>query len=70
MRDPATPESDAGDEQKPGEAEAAEQQPQGPKLSPVLKRQWLNWGHAWCHEGVLERRKSIAATLQDFAAAG
>lgn len=33
-------------------------------------RDWLAWGHAWAHRGVLERRKSIASTLQDFAAAG
>jgi len=31
---------------------------------------WLSWSHAWCHEGVLDRRQSIAAVLQDFAAAG
>jgi phage terminase large subunit-like protein len=30
----------------------------------------LSWSHAWCHKGVLERRKSIASVLQDFAAAG
>ncbi len=33
-------------------------------------RRWLAWSHAWCHEGVLERRKSIARQLQDFADAG
>lgn len=32
-------------------------------------RDWLSWSHAWCHEGVLERRQSIAARLQDFKAA-
>lgn len=32
-------------------------------------KDWLSWSHAWCHEGVLERRQSIAATLQGFAAA-
>lgn len=31
---------------------------------------WLSWSHAWCHEGVLQRRKSIASQLQDFSAAG
>lgn len=31
---------------------------------------WLLWSHAWCHEGVLEARKSIAQRLRDFAAAG
>jgi phage terminase large subunit-like protein len=29
-------------------------------------RDWLVWSHAWCHEGVLERRKSIAPMLLDF----
>lgn len=33
-------------------------------------RGWLAWSHAWCHEGVLERRKSIAARLQQFKDAG
>lgn len=33
-------------------------------------RAWLSWSHAWCHESVLERRKSIAAQLTQFAAAG
>ncbi|MDX1065997.1 terminase large subunit [Sinorhizobium medicae] len=32
-------------------------------------RDWLVWCHAWCHRGVLQRRKSIASKLQDFAAA-
>lgn len=31
---------------------------------------WLLWSHAWCHDGVLERRKSIASRLRDFANAG
>jgi phage terminase large subunit-like protein len=31
---------------------------------------WLLWSHAWCHVGVLERRKSIAARLRDFEADG
>ena len=30
-------------------------------------RDWLSWSHAWCHEGVLERRQSIASRLQDFS---
>lgn len=33
-------------------------------------KNWLSWSHAWCHQGVLERRKSIASLLQDFRAAG
>ncbi|MER9471076.1 terminase large subunit [Mesorhizobium sp. M0520] len=31
---------------------------------------WLSWTHAWCHEGVLKRRQTIAARLQDFANIG
>ena len=30
-------------------------------------KHWLAWSHAWCHESVLQRRQTIAATLQDFA---
>jgi phage terminase large subunit-like protein len=33
-------------------------------------KNWLSWSHAWCHEGVLERRQTIAARLLDFRAAG
>lgn len=31
---------------------------------------WLTWSHAWCHRGVLERRKSIASLLEQFAEDG
>ena len=31
---------------------------------------WLHWGHAWAHPSVLERRKTEAARLRDFAADG
>src|SRR5262245_31864737 len=31
-------------------------------------KRWLSWAHAWCHKGVLQRRQSIAATLESFAA--
>ncbi len=33
-------------------------------------KRWLLWSHAWCHEGVLEERKSIAQILRDFEKAG
>jgi phage terminase large subunit-like protein len=33
-------------------------------------KDWLLWSHAWCHSGVLTRRKSIASRLEDFAARG
>lgn len=33
-------------------------------------KKWLLWNHAWAHEIVLERRKSEASKLRDFAAAG
>ncbi len=36
----------------------------------TVSRDWLAWCHAWCHEGVLDRRKSIAPKLRDFQAAG
>ncbi len=41
----------------------------GRKVKQKMKR-WLSWSHAWCHEGVLERRKSIAPRLLTFKAAG
>lgn len=33
-------------------------------------RDWLVWAHAWCHQGVLERRKSIATKLREFEREG
>lgn len=33
-------------------------------------RDWLSWSHAWCHEGVIYRRQSIASRLQDLFRAG
>jgi phage terminase large subunit-like protein len=36
----------------------------------VSMKRWAAWAHAWCHEGVLERRQTIAARLQDFKDAG
>lgn len=33
-------------------------------------KDWLCWHHAWCHKGVLDRRKSIASRLRDFEAEG
>lgn len=35
-----------------------------------VTKDWLAWCHAWAHEGVLERRKSIAPRLRDFERAG
>lgn len=32
--------------------------------------EWLHWGHAWAHPSVLERRKSEAQRLRDFARDG
>ena len=32
-------------------------------------KNWLLWSHAWCHHGVLERRRSIASKLREFEAA-
>ncbi len=29
-------------------------------------KRWLSWSHAWCHSGVLDRRKSIASKLRDI----
>jgi len=38
------------------------------RMQPI--KRWMAWHHAWCHEGVLERRKGIASALQDYAKAG
>lgn len=35
-----------------------------------VTRRWLAWARGWCHEGVLERRKSIASVLEEFKKAG
>ena len=35
-----------------------------------VTKEWISWTHAWAHEGVLERRKSIAPRLLDFKKAG
>lgn len=40
----------------------------GEKSLRKMKR-WLSWSHAWCHKGVLERRKSIATRLRTIEAA-
>src|SRR6185369_7489394 len=31
-----------------------------------VTKKWLVWTHAWCHKGVLSRRKMIAPRLLDF----
>ena len=36
----------------------------------AVSRQWLLTGHSWAHNSVLERRKSEASRLRDFARAG
>ena len=33
-------------------------------------KRWLSWSHAWCHRGVLKRRKSIASKLEGCAKLG
>lgn len=53
---------------EPGEFEV-EFEFRGQKVVQRMKR-WLSWSHAWCHEGVLERRKSIASELRGFEKTG
>ncbi len=36
-------------------------------VRPTKVKRWLAAHHAWCHEGVLKRRQTIAQNLQDFA---
>jgi phage terminase large subunit-like protein len=33
-------------------------------------RRWMTWAHAWAHRSVFDRRKEIAARLEQLAAAG
>lgn len=33
-------------------------------------REWLSWSRAWCHSGVLVRRKSLTGELRDFEKSG
>lgn len=33
-------------------------------------KDWLAWIHAWCHDGVLQRRQQIAVQLTEFSEAG
>jgi phage terminase large subunit-like protein len=42
---------------------------EGVKVVKRMKR-WLSWSHAWCHSGVLERRKSIVTRLRVIEKAG
>ena len=35
-----------------------------------VTKDWLLWSHAWCHVGVLARRRSIAQHLRDFESDG
>jgi hypothetical protein len=41
-----------------------------PRPLIARRKHWLSWSHAWCHKGVLERRKSIASKLLDFRRPG
>lgn len=55
---------------EPAEIEIEEPVEQDGKVTKVKRKtkRWLSWSHAWCHKGVLERRKSIAAELESFEA--
>jgi len=35
----------------------------------IKVKRWLSWSHAWAHDIVLERRKTIASKLEDLKAA-
>lgn len=39
------------------------------KAITIKMKRWLSWSHAWCHQQVLQIRKSIATKLTDFEAA-
>lgn len=40
------------------------------KARTLREKPWVGWSHAWCHRGVLGRRKSIATRLEDAEKAG
>lgn len=48
----------------------AEESEDGQEKPRRREKRWLSWSHAWCHEGVLERRKTIANVLQEFTRDG
>src|SRR6185312_12583984 len=51
------------------EAASADAQ-QSPVYGTRRVKRWLSWSHAWAHNIVLERRKSIITKLEDLQRAG
>lgn len=57
---------------EPGEIDMTEEVDVAGLIVEVLTKtkRWLAWAHAWCHRGVLERRRTIASALEGFEKAG
>ena len=51
-------------------ASDAPEELQEPVAGKKLIKRWLSWSHAWAHQSVLDRRKSIVEKLNDLEAAG
>jgi len=41
-----------------------------PGAGILNRRRWLAWGHSWCHQVAVERRKNEASRYDDFVKAG
>lgn len=41
-----------------------------PGAGILNRRRWLAWGHSWCHQIAIERRKAEASHYDDFVKAG
>ena len=52
------------------DAGAAVEETQEPVAGKKRIKRWLSWSHAWAHQIVLERRKTIANRLLDFEKSG
>lgn len=67
-RETAEIEIDAPVDEEEDELQADEDRPEVIDGKIRVKR-WLSWSHAWAHDIVLERRKTIASKLEDLKAA-
>ena len=52
------------------DADDAPEEVQEPVAGKKLVKRWLSWSHAWAHNIVLERRRTIESRLRDLENAG
>jgi phage terminase large subunit-like protein len=67
-RETAEIEIDAPVDDEEDELQADEDRPEV-IVGKIRVKRWLSWSHAWAHDIVLERRKTIASKLEDLKAA-